>query len=322
MKIVITGAAGFIGSNFTRILLTEHYNNFEEIVLVDCMNYASQKKQIEYFLNFEKVKFARIDIYNQDDISPIIVGKDLIVHFAAESHVDNSINGPSAFVNSNIVGTFNILESMRLKNPQCRLVHVSTDEVYGSIYEGEADEHSELLPNSPYSSTKASSDLICRSYVKTYGLNVIITRCSNNYGPFQHFEKMIPSAIRNILNDKPVKIYGTGLNIREWIHVTDHINFIFHLISKGERGQIYNIGSGDRLNNLELCKLLFELTGKNSEMIEFVNDRPGHDFRYAIDSSKSKSLTGYSPIYSLRNGLLETIEWYKCNLDWWADGKD
>jgi dTDP-glucose 4,6-dehydratase len=243
-------------------------------------------------------------------------GVDAVVHFAAESHVDRSITGSREFIMTNVVGTHTLLEAARRAGIQ-KFVHVSTDEVYGSIDEGSWDENFPLLPNSPYSASKASSDLLVRAYYRTHKLNVNITRCSNNYGPYQFPEKVIPLFISNLMDGKKVPLYGEGLNIRDWLHVDDHCRGIYLVLENGRSGEIYNIGGGTELTNKELTELLLKASGANWDMVERVADRKGHDLRYSVDISKIESELGYHPEVDFESGLAQTVEWYKSNRSWW-----
>jgi dTDP-glucose 4,6-dehydratase len=243
-------------------------------------------------------------------------GLDAVVHFAAESHVDRSITGSREFIMTNVVGTHTLLEAARRAGIQ-KFVHVSTDEVYGSIDNGSWDENFPLLPNSPYSASKASSDLLVRAYYRTHKLNVNITRCSNNYGPYQFPEKVIPLFISNLMDGKKVPLYGEGLNIRDWLHVDDHCRGIYLVLENGRSGEIYNIGGGTELTNKELTELLLKASGANWDMVERVADRKGHDLRYSVDISKIESELGYHPEVDFESGLAQTVEWYKSNRSWW-----
>jgi dTDP-glucose 4,6-dehydratase len=307
MSYIVTGGCGFIGSNFVNYLAEAVPY---DIHVIDSLTYASNKSHIS--------KNPRVSVYEEDITKPGVIDCFLkytsvkgIFHFAAESHVDNSIDGPSQFVQTNIVGTFNLLESVR-KHSKCRLIHISTDEVYGALREdGPSFLESKVLePNNVYSATKASSDLLVRAYNKTYGLDVVTTRCCNNYGPRQHTEKLLPKVISNALNDVSIPVYGKGDNVREWIFVEDHCRAIWEMYNKGKSGQVYNIGSGYELSNLSLVKKVLQVLKKPYNLIKFVNDRPGHDFRYSIDCSKLRAIADIE-YTDFNDGLKETIEWYK-----------
>ena len=310
MSYIVTGGCGFIGSNFVNYLLETTKDN---IFVIDSLTYAGDKNNIT---KSERVKIVKRDITQSDCISHLIEFNNIkaIFHFAAESHVDNSISGPQIFLKTNILGTFNLLEAIRKHDTSCRFVHISTDEVYGALpHDGPSFLESKVLePNNVYSATKASADLLVRSYNKTYGINVVTTRCCNNYGPRQHTEKLLPKVISNAYNNINIPVYGQGTNVREWIFVDDHCKCIFEIYKNGNTGEIYNIGSGVEINNLDLVKKVLTKMNKPFSLIKFVKDRPGHDFRYSIDSSKTATIMGSSFEYkSMEDGLDETIRWYK-----------
>ncbi len=315
MKILVTGGAGFIGSNFVKRQLSENPLSISEIIVLDKLTYAGNMK------NFSKVErelfeFIEGDICDVDATEAIIKKVDYIVNFAAESHVDRSLINASSFVTSNTLGTQVLLENSRRHGIE-KFVQVSTDEVYGSISEGSWDENFPLMPNSPYSASKASADLMVRSYQKTFGLNTNVTRCSNNYGPFQYPEKIIPLFVTNLIQKKKLPMYGSGSNIREWIHVEDHCRGIELVISNGKSGEIYNIGSGNEMTNLELATLILKEMGEDESRIEFVNDRQGHDFRYSVSSERISRDLGFSPKIDFLTGLRSTIDFYKKESSWW-----
>lgn len=306
MRLLITGGLGFIGSNFVRYIADK-----AEIIVVDALKYGSNEnnlKDLEY-------KFVNGDICDYELMAELVKGVDAIVNFAAETHVDRSISKPFAFIESNVIGTSTLLEAMRKANPDARLVYISTDEVYGDIETGSFKEDAVLKPSSPYSASKASGDLIVMAYVRTYGLNAVITRCTNNYGPYQFPEKLIPKAILRAKRDMKIPIYGTGKNIRDWIYVNDHCAAINLVLERGEIGEIYNISSGEEKTNLEAVSEILRIMNK-PDLIEFVEDRPGHDVRYSLYSSKIKGL-GWEHRHSFKEGLKETIEWYLENEWWW-----
>ena len=310
MSYIVTGGCGFIGSNFVNYLLETTKDN---IFVIDSLTYAGDKNNIT---KSERVKIVKRDITQSDCISHLIEFNNIkaIFHFAAESHVDNSISGPQIFLKTNILGTFNLLEAIRKHDTSCRFVHISTDEVYGALpHDGPSFLESKVLePNNVYSATKASADLLVRSYNKTYGINVVTTRCCNNYGPRQHTEKLLPKVISNAYNNINIPVYGQGTNVREWIFVDDHCKCIFEIYKNGSTGEIYNIGSGVEINNLDLVKKVLTKMNKPFSLIKFVKDRPGHDFRYSIDSSKTATIMGSSfECKSMEDGLDETIRWYK-----------
>ncbi|MCT4508402.1 MAG: dTDP-glucose 4,6-dehydratase [Tepidibacter sp.] len=317
-KILVTGGAGFIGSNFIRYILNkyEHY----KIVNLDLLTYAGNLenlKDIEDDPNYEFIKgnIADIELVNN------IVSNDIdyIINFAAESHVDNSIENPSIFIKTNIIGTQVLLDASK-KYSIKKYIQISTDEVYGSLKEtGYFTEETPLAPNSPYSASKAGADLLVRSYNETFNLPVNITRCSNNYGPYQFPEKLIPLMITNSYKNKQLPVYGDGLNIRDWLHVKDHCSAIDLVLHKGKIGKIYNIGGNNEKRNIEIVKLILKNLGRQESLIEYVKDRPGHDKRYAIDSSKIQNELGWKPKYTFETGIKETIRWYLNNKDWWKN---
>ena len=311
MKILVTGGLGFIGSNFVRSIVEEAGSNADEIIVVDSLKYGSNEnnlKDLEY-------KFVNGDICDYDLMAELVKDVDAIVNFAAETHVDRSISDPYAFIESNVIGTYTLLDTIRKVNPEARLVHIGTDEVYGDIEEGSFKEDDMLRPSSPYSASKASADMFVLAYVRTYGLNAIITRCTNNYGPYQFPEKLIPKAIIRAKLNKNIPIYGTGKNVRDWIFVKDHCGAIYLVLERGEKGEIYNISNGEERTNVEVVTEILRVMDK-SDLIKFVEDRPGHDIRYSLDSSKIRSL-GWKPKHSFKEGLKETVEWYLENEWWW-----
>lgn len=316
-NILVTGGAGFIGSNFLLMMVKKYPEyNFTNL---DSLTYAGN---LENLLEIEKspnYKFVKSDIRDFESIDKIITTNeiDTIVHFAAESHVDRSILGPKIFIETNVFGTQNLLESAR-KNSIQKFIHVSTDEVYGSLGEtGKFTESTPIHPNSPYSASKASSDLIALSYHHTFGLPVIVTRCSNNYGQLQFPEKLIPLMIINALNDKKLPVYGDGKNVRDWLHVSDHSLAIDAILKDGKIGEVYNIGGNNEWKNIDIVKLILKFLDKSESLISFVKDRPGHDLRYAIDSSKLKNEIGWEPKTDFESGLSKTINWYLENKNWW-----
>lgn len=317
MTILVTGGAGFIGSNFIQYMLHKHAEY--RIVNVDKLTYAGNLENLEEVEDNPRYSFHQGDICDRLFIEELLQKHhvDAVVNFAAESHVDRSIQGASEFVRTNIAGT-NVLLEIAKERKLKKLVQVSTDEVYGSLgAEGKFTETTSLHPNSPYAASKASADMLALAYYHTFGLPVVITRCSNNYGPYQFPEKLIPLMIANALSDKPLPVYGDGMNVRDWIHVTDHCAAVDSVLHNGTTGQIYNIGGNSERANLDLVKLILRHLGKPESLIMFVKDRPGHDRRYAIDSSKIQNELGWKPQYGFEQGLKETIEWYQKHQSWW-----
>ena len=312
---MVTGGAGFIGSNYVRRIADGTLGGISKITILDKLTYAGTLTNLSEVAS-DSYEFIQGDICDSGLVGKLAKVHDLIVNFAAESHVDRSINGAKDFVITNVLGTQTLLDAVR--NSQVKTyLQVSTDEVYGSIKSGSWPETDPLLPNSPYAASKASGDLICRSYNKTHGLDIRITRCSNNYGRNQFPEKVIPLFITNLIEGKKVPVYGTGMNVRDWLHVDDHCRGIHLALTKGAAGEIYNIGGGTELNNLELTNLILEKMGKNEDSIEFVEDRKGHDFRYSVDTSKISDRLDYKPMVDWESGLEETVEWYRENEAWW-----
>jgi dTDP-glucose 4,6-dehydratase len=315
MRILVTGGAGFIGSNYVSSLLAVP-NRWEEIIVLDALTYAGNLSTLEAVLDNPKVRFIKGDIRDAELVASVMADIDIVVHFAAESHVDRSISNPNEFISTNVLGTNNLLNAA-LRSKILKFIHVSTDEVYGSIEVGSWDEQWPLSPNSPYSASKASSDLVALSYFSTYGLPVIVTRCSNNYGRYQFPEKLIPLAISNLIDGRTIPIYGDGLNSRDWLDVRDHCGAINLLIDGGKDGEIYNIGGGRELSNIELVKFLLDEFGVDETFIEFVEDRKGHDRRYSVSFEKLANACGYRPKHVFEESLKETVEWYRVNQAWW-----
>ena len=319
MKLLVTGAAGFIGSNYVNNLVSQD-SNWSEIILLDVLSYAGNLQNLEFALNDKRVKFIKGDIRNAQLVNEIMAKVDGVVHFAAESHVDRSINHPENFISTNVLGTFTLLQSA-YEHGINFFLNVSTDEVYGSIERGSWTEDFPLSPNSPYSASKASSDLLALAYWKTFGLPVFISRCSNNFGPFQFPEKFIPLAITNLVDGIPIPIYGDGLNSRDWLHVLDHCDALNAIISQGIPGEVYNIGGGTEMSNINLAKLLIKLLGRDESYLEFVKDRKGHDFRYSVEFSKVTNFCGYLPKRKFNDSIEETVDWYRKNDIWWRSLK-
>jgi dTDP-glucose 4,6-dehydratase len=315
MRIIVTGGAGFIGSCFVRLALQ---NPSLEITNVDKLTYAGNLENLAEVANHARYRFVKADICDLEGLRRIFdtVKPEAVVHFAAESHVDRSIYSPQPVFDTNLRGTFNLLETMRA-NRVNRFIHVSTDEVYGSLEPPlEADENFPLQPSSPYSAAKAGSDLLALGYHKTYKLPVIVTRASNNYGPYQFPEKLIPLMISNALENKRLPVYGDGMQIRDWLHVEDHCRAILAVLEKGRDGEIYNIGGNRSLPNKSVVDQILAITGKPASLIEYVTDRPGHDRRYALSSEKLNRETGWSPRVDFEPGLAATVEWYRSHQEW------
>ncbi|MBM7859456.1 dTDP-glucose 4,6-dehydratase [Lentzea nigeriaca] len=321
MRVLVTGGAGFIGSHYVRELVSGSYPAFAgaEVVVLDKLTYAGSETNLAPVAG--KFEFVRGDICDAEVVAEHMRGVDVVVHFAAESHVDRSITGSADFVLTNVLGTQTLLQGA-LNAGVGRFVHVSTDEVYGSIDNGSWSETHILEPNSPYSASKASSDLLARAFHRTHGLPVSITRCSNNYGPYQFPEKVIPLFVTNLIDGKKVPLYGDGLNVRDWLHVDDHCRGIQLVAEGGRPGEIYNIGGGTELTNRELTEKLLAATGRDWSFVEPVTDRKGHDRRYSVDISKISSELGYAPRVDFTVGLADTVEWYRENRAWWEPLKE
>jgi dTDP-glucose 4,6-dehydratase len=315
MRILVTGGAGFIGSNFVRRIIDGSFPGFESVTVLDKLTYAGSLSNLEN-LPKDSFEFIKGDICDQQLTQELTKRHDVLVNFAAESHVDRSITSSREFVLTNVLGTQTLLDSARAGSVET-FVQVSTDEVYGSISEGSWLETEPLQPNSPYAASKASADLMARSFQKTHGLDIRITRCSNNYGPYQYPEKIIPLFVTNLIEGKNVPVYGRGLNVRDWLHVDDHCRGIYAVMVGGKSGEIYNIGGGTELSNSELTKKILRMMSKNDSSIEYVEDRLGHDFRYSVDTSKISRELEYKPLVNLEEGLQQTIEWYLENESWW-----
>jgi len=314
-RILVTGGCGFIGSNFVRYMLSQHACH---IVNFDKLTYAGNLENLKDVAGNARYTFVKGDIANKADLAIVFdSGIDMVVNFAAESHVDRSILDPDMFIRTNINGTFNLLEEVRKRGIR-RFLQISTDEVYGSLgKEGKFTESTPLAPNSPYSASKASADMLAMAYSRTYGIPVVMTRCSNNYGPYQFPEKLIPLIITNALENKDLPVYGDGMNIRDWIHVQDHVAAIDTVLHKGEVGHVYNVGGENERTNIEIVKLILSILGKPESLIRYVTDRPGHDRRYAIDSMKIKRELAFAPAYDFKKGMEDTVAWYLKNREWW-----
>ncbi len=308
-KILVTGGLGFIGSNF--ILFSLKNNSKIKITNVDACLTGSNKKNLRELKNSKQYNFVKSNINNQKIMNKLVSKNDIVINFAAESHVDRSISNPKPFIDSNINGTYTILEAIRKYDK--KLIQISTDEVYGSLKKNSAKEDFILNPSSPYSSSKASADLLVKSYHTTYGCDVKITRCTNNYGPRQFLEKLIPKVIINAINNKSIPVYGNGKNVRDWIYVIDHCKAIQKVLEKGKAGEIYNIASKNEINNNTIIKTILKSLNKPYSLMKYVKDRPGHDFRYSLDSSKIEKKLNWKPNYEFKNGIKETISWYLNN---------
>ncbi len=329
MRILVTGGAGFIGSHFVRTLLGGGFSSvppaeLSEVTVLDKLTYSGNRANLDPVADDPRLRFVPGDICDDDVVDGIVGaagGIDVIVHFAAESHVDRSIHSAAPFVIANVLGTQTLLDAAR-RHGVGRFVHISTDEVYGSITEGSWTEQWPLAPNSPYSASKAGSDLLALAYYRTHGLDVVVTRCSNNYGPYQFPEKVIPLFVSNLLDGKKVPLYGNGGNVRDWLHVADHCAGIHLAMVKGRAGQVYNIGGGTELTNRELTERLLAACGADWDSVEYVEDRKAHDLRYSVDITKISNELGYTPAVDLASGLAETVTWYRDNRAWWEPLKE
>jgi dTDP-glucose 4,6-dehydratase len=314
MRYFVTGGAGFIGSNYVQHLFKQ-VDDMTGVTIYDKFTYAANPKNYQEFTNDSRLTVIKGDICDSSSLQNSMADHDYVIHFAAESHVDRSIDDASAFIQTNVLGTYNVLEASRKVGIKT-MIHVSTDEVYGSLAEGSAVENYPLEPNSPYAASKAASDLLARSYFVTHGLDVRTTRCCNNYGKYQFPEKVIPVFVNKLNSGEKLPIYGDGRNVREWIHVSDHARGIHTVLEKGKPGEIYNIGTGSHLSNNDLASEIIRLMGLNESMKSYVTDRQGHDFRYSVDSGKIESL-GFERNINFDDGLQATIDWYSTNPGWW-----
>jgi len=317
MRVLVTGGLGFIGSNLIRYMLNKYKDI--EIINVDKMGIGSNEKNLKDLERDSRYRFVKGDLFDFGLISSLVKNADAIVNLAAETHVDRSIANPRPFLESNTIGTFNILEAARISNPRVRILHMSTDEVYSEILSGSYREDDRLKPSSPYSASKAAADMFCLAYHRTYNLDVVIARCTNNFGPYQFPEKLIPKTVIRVKLGMKVPIYGTGKNIRDWLYVLDNCEAIDLLLQNGSAGEIYNISAGNELDSLTIVKKVLKIMGKGEELIEFVEDRPGHDLRYSLDSTKIRKEIGWRPKHSLDEALKMTVEWYLENESWWRD---
>ena len=315
MRILVTGGLGFIGSNLIRHLLNKHDDI--KIINIDKIGYGSNPANLNDLENDTRYGFIKGDISNYKFVEKIIPSVDAVINVAAETHVDRSISDPETFLQSNTIGVFNILEAIRKLNKEVKLVQVSTDEVYGDIVEGSFRENDRLFPSNPYSASKASADMFCLAYHRTYDLRVVVTRCTNNFGPYQFPEKLIPKTIIRANLNLKIPLYGSGKNIRDWIYVIDHCEALEKVLSNGKPGEIYNISAGNEYQNIEVVRRILQLMDKPEDLIEFVADRPGHDIRYSLDSSKIRKELGWKPSHSFDEALEETVDWYLNNEEWW-----
>ena len=317
MRLLVTGGAGFIGSNFVRKCIDGTYEGISSVTVLDKLTYAGVKANLDSVKGNNSFEFVKGDICDNSIVSSLLAENDAIVNFAAESHVDRSIESSAEFIRTNVNGVQVLLDAIRREGLNKRFIQVSTDEVYGSINHGSWKEESSLLPNSPYSASKAGGELLARSYFRTHSLDVVITRCSNNYGPYHFPEKLIPLFITNIIEGKNIPVYGRGNNIRDWLHVDDHCQGIYKVLMGGRSGEIYNIGGGHELSNLEISYLILSAMGADHSRIEFVEDRKGHDFRYSVNWTKIQNELNYEPNIGFEDGLRNTINWYLANANWW-----
>lgn len=318
MKLLVTGGAGFIGSTFVKRQLSENSNfQWDEVTVVDCLSYSGNLENLKSCSLNPKFNFINAKIQDAESFQEELLNSDVVINFAAESHVDRSIHSSESFILSNVLGTSALLEVIRKSNKHIIFIQISTDEVYGSIQAGSWDELNILSPNSPYSASKASADLISLSFFRTHGIDVRITRCSNNFGPNQFPEKVIPRFITNLIDMKSIPIYGKGENIRDWLSVDDHCRGIELVIQNGNAGEIYNLGGGHEITNIDLAKLILSEMNLNEKYISFVPDRLGHDLRYSVDVNKAENLLGYKPEKNFLTEIRKTIDWYKDNEGWW-----
>ena len=322
MRLLVTGGAGFIGSNFIRMIYRGELVGVTHVTVLDKLTYAGLKENLTQVSNNSSYVFQHGDICDPELVASLVSEVDAVVNFAAESHVDRSISGAADFIQANIVGVQVLLDAIKASDRAIRFLQISTDEVYGSIEIGSWTEEWPLQPNSPYSASKAGGELLARSYHRTHNLDVVITRCSNNYGTHHFPEKLIPLFITNLLEGRKVPVYGTGKNVRDWLHVDDHCRGIFNVLMKGRSGQVYNIGGGRELTNIEITHLLLEAMGADESSIEYVEDRKGHDLRYSVDWTKINKELGYEPQVNFEDGIKDTIQWYRDNQAWWKPLKN
>lgn len=315
MKLLITGGMGFIGSNFIRLMLREHDDI--QILNIDDLRLGSNPENLKDLNENWRYEFCKGDIADGRFIAGLIKDADAVINFAAETHVDRSIAKPESFLHSNVQGVFNLLEGIRHHNSSARFVQISTDEVYGDILKGSFTEESTLRPSSPYSASKAAGDVFVQAYARTYGLEAMVTRCTNNYGPFQFPEKLIPKTILRAKSGLRIPIYGTGENVRDWIYVIDHCRAVEAVLWGGRKGEIYTISAAEEMSNLDVVRIILQALGKSGDLIDFVGDRPGHDARYSLDSSKIRDQLHWHPRKSFAEGIAETVAWYLENEPWW-----
>jgi len=315
MKLLVTGGLGFIGSNFIRLMLHEHDDI--QILNIDDLRLGSNPESLLDLNENPRYAFRKGDIADARFIAGLIKDADAIVNFAAETHVDRSIARPDSFLHSNVQGVFNLLEALRHHNSSARFVQISTDEVYGDILSGSFTEESTLKPSSPYSASKAAGDVFVQAYARTYGLQAIVTRCTNNYGPYQFPEKLIPKTILRAKSGLRIPIYGTGQNVRDWIYVIDHCRAVQAVLLGGRKGEIYNISAAEEKSNLDVVKIILQALGKSEDLVDFVEDRPGHDARYSLDSTKIRTKLQWHPQENFADGIKKTVRWYLQNEPWW-----
>jgi dTDP-glucose 4,6-dehydratase len=315
MRLLVTGGLGFIGSNFIRMVLSR--NPSYEIINIDKIGLGANPQNLRDLENNERYRFIKGNINDFNLVIKLVEEVEAVINFAAETHVDRSIANPKLFITSNILGTFNLLEAERKVGKKVRHVQVSTDEIYGDILEGSSKEMDLLDPSNPYSATKASGDMLCRAYNRTYEQDIIITRCTNNFGPYQYPEKLIPKTIIRVKNNLHIPVYGTGKNIRDWIYVKDHCEAVYKALNHGTKGEVYNISSGNELSVIEIVQSILEFLGESNDLVDYVEDQPGHDIRYSLNSDKIRKQLGWKPKYNFREALENTVEWYLENEGWW-----
>jgi len=315
MKVLITGGLGFIGSNLIRYLLAQ--SSDLQITNVDNLSIGANPHNLKDLKASTRYRFIKGDIADATLMARLVRKHDVITNCAAETHVDRSIANPRPFLKSNVIGVFTILEALKRHNPRARMVHISTDEIYGDILKGSFNEEDRLKPSNPYSASKSAADMFALAYYRTYGIDVVITRCTNNFGPFQHPEKLIPKTIIRALKDLPVPVYGSGTQMRDWLYIIDHCEAIRRVVESGRPGEIYNISKGEETPNIKVVEYILEIMGKPRNLIQFVEDRPGHDMRYSLNSKKIMSELDWTPKYAFQDALKETVKWYLENRWWW-----